>query len=105
MRGGAPTSGGRTLRHGEAFGVTNSWTLPAGGAVEIGHDGQGRVFVLLLLEVALWIAALVWWSRGRRQAARTRVREPREVRPRDRPRDFIDDMASLGDDVDFWDPV
>jgi GT2 family glycosyltransferase len=103
--GWSASTGGRTLRHGDAFGFTNSWTLPSRGAVDIGHDGQGRVVLLLLLEVIVWIAALVWWSRGRRQAARTRVREPREVRLRDRPRDFIDDMASLGDDVDFWDPV
>lgn len=104
--GWAATSGGRTLEHGRAFGFTNSWELPARGTVGIAHSGQGTTSALLALQLALWVAALVWWSRGRRAArAETRgARAERRIRERQPKGDFFEDL-SLANDEDFWEPV
>lgn len=99
--GWSASAGDGTLDHARSFGFTNSWTLPARAAVTISHDGQTRVYGLLVLELALWIGAIAWWTRGRRREPR--VREPRERRAERAPRrDFIADLADLGDDLDFW---
>ncbi len=100
--GWSASSGGRDLGHAEAFGVVNSFPLEARGTVELAHDGQLQVYGLLLLELALWIIAVVWWSRGRRAVTRERHQAARVERHERTHRDFIDDLELLGDDVEFW---
>jgi hypothetical protein len=94
--------GDETLDHSRTFGFVNGWASPRRGAVEISHDGQAQVYGLLLVQLALWAGALLWWARGRRQAAAARPQRERRRREREPRRDFVDDLAALGDDLDFW---
>jgi GT2 family glycosyltransferase len=96
--GWSATVDGRALPHGRAFGYTNAFTNDQRGEVVFEHSGAPRRQGLLLVQAALWIAAITWWSWGRRKAAKRRVRAPREER-RERRRP-VDDFE-LGDD-DFW---
>jgi GT2 family glycosyltransferase len=96
--GWSASAGDKTLAHERAFGFTNAWKLPDDGVVSFQHDGQTKRYGLLGLELALWVVALVWWSRGRRAAARTRASRSREERRR---QDAL--FESLGDD--FWEDV
>jgi len=100
--GWSATGTGGTLDHQLGFGVTNAFSTTERGEVELAHDGQGRVYLLLAIELALWVAALVWWSRGRRADARDRHEQQRVERSARARRDFLDDLAELGDDVEFW---
>ena len=103
-KGWSATSDGRTLTHGRAFGFTNSWELPARGVVEVAHDGQGTTYALFALEAVLWIAALVWWARGRR-AARARTRRVRAEHDRERKQtDFFEDLSEVNAG-EFWERV
>lgn len=105
--GWSATGEGRELEHGAAFGWVNGWKVPAPGTVAISHDGQGRRYVLLGVELLLWIGALVWWTRGRgraRSARAARLRRERLERA-SRPSDFVREGEFAGyDDLDgFWD--
>ena len=94
---------GRTLAHRPAFGVTNQFRLPSHARVTITHTGQGRTYELLGAEGALWLLAVLWWSRGRRRrgrepdraAARAAARAAREERR-------AGSSSPLDTDVEFW---
>ena len=104
--GWSAASGGRTLEHERAFGWTNGWPLASRGQVSVAHSGQGTTYVLLALQLLLWIAGLVWWTRGRRKARiETRAaRTERRRREREPKSDFFEDL-SLANDDDFWEQV
>ena len=101
--GWGATSGGSTLRHSRAFGYTNGWTVASRGSVTIAHDGQTKRYLLVLLEGALWVLAIVWWSRGRRRSTQERVRRDREIEREERTRSqTLDDFFVDVSDDDFW---
>lgn len=100
--GWSATANGTALDHQLGFGVINVFPTPERAEVQLSHDGQGRVYLLLAIELALWVAALVWWSRGRRAGARERHERQRSERRAREHRDFFDDLTALGDDVEFW---
>jgi GT2 family glycosyltransferase len=100
--GWSATGGGQSLEHEVGFGVTNAFPTSERSEVKFSHDGQGRVYLLLLIELVLWAAAIFWWSRGRRSAARERHERVRVERRERERHDFLDDLAALGDDVEFW---
>jgi GT2 family glycosyltransferase len=85
------------LEHRPAFGVVNQFDHPRASTVDVGHDGQGRRYLLVAGQVALWLLALGWWGSGRR-----RRRPP----PPARVRDVADRPARLPDDPflddDYW---
>jgi len=95
--GWSASVGDEPLPHGRAFGATNAFTHPVDGAVWFQYSGGSRRGGVLLFQAALWIAAVTWWSWGRRKAGKTRVRVLREEpRPRRQP---VDDLEF---DDDFW---
>lgn len=105
--GWSATGDRRALEHGAAFGWVNAWEHPDEATVAISHDGQGRRYLLLGVELVAWIVALVWWTRGRgreRGARLERLRQER-LRAAPRPSDFVRESELGGlDDLDgFWD--
>jgi hypothetical protein len=104
--GWSASSGGTELTHDAAFGWVNAWTQPSRGAVAITHDGQGVRYLLLGVELLLWVAALVWWSRGRKRARAARVAKRRRERLEraPRPTDFAleSELAGYDDLEGFW---
>ena len=97
------TSGGSTLPHTRAFGYTNGWTVTTRGSVAVDHGGQTKRLLLVLLEIALWVVAIVWWARGRRQSTQARVRRDRELEREERSRgQTLDDFFVDVSDDDFW---
>jgi len=105
--GWSATAGEGTLDHGAAFGWVNGWDHPAAGPVSIAHDGQAQRYLLLGIELLVWIAALVWWSRGRSRDRSARIAALRQERLEraPRPSDFSaqGDLAGLDDLDGFWD--
>lgn len=97
------SSGGQTLSHRAAFGITNQFALGRRGSVSISQSGQGRAYALVGVEVLLWLLALAWWARGRaprradldRAAARAAARAERAERRHGLNLDFEPE-------VDFW---
>lgn len=92
-------AGDDELVHQPAFGVVNQFGLDRAATVELHHDGQIVRYALILLEVTLWVAALVWWAQGRRHH-----RGPRPARVRvERERVWRRDELFEDDSDDFWD--
>lgn len=68
---------GRDLRHVEPFGWANGFDLPARSSISIRYEGQGRRYVLIGVQAALWVVALAIVARtgtGRPPARRARAR-------------------------------
>jgi hypothetical protein len=105
-RGWTATGGGRALEHRAAFAWVNAWDHPDETTVAISHDGQGRRYLLLGVELVAWIVALVWWTRGRGRERAARVERLRQERLQaaPRPSDFLRESELGGlDDLDgFW---
>jgi hypothetical protein len=105
--GWSATGEAGTLDHTAAFGWVNGWDHPTRGTVAIAHDGQGQRYLLLGIELLVWLAALVWWTRGRGQERSARVAQARQERLEraPRPSDFSleGEMAGLDDLDGFWD--
>ena len=96
------TGGGGVLDHAEAFGVVNTWTNPDAQPVVITHGGQLMRNLLGVLQIGLWILALVWWGLGRRRARSARAERVRQAR-RERAEQRVDPVALLASDDDtFW---
>ena len=105
--GWAAEGGGQPLVHQRPFGWVNGWDLPSAGTVSFSHDGQEKTYLLLGIEIVLWLVAILWWCRGRgRVRAARRERARRERRERlPRATDFVRSSELVGfDDLDgFWD--
>ena len=90
------------LDHAEAFGVVNTWANPDRQKVAVTHNGQMARNLLGVLQVAIWVFALLWWSLGRRRARSARVERVRQAR-RERAEQRSDPVALLASDDDaFW---
>jgi len=90
------------LEHAEAFGVVNTWSNPRSQPVAITHDGQMVRTLLGVLQLAIWVLAIVWWGLGRRRARAARVERVRRER-RERAEQRTDPLALVGADDDaFW---
>ena len=101
--GWSATTGGNALPHARAFGYTNGWKVASRGSVAITHDGQTKRYLLVLLELALWVIAIVWWARGRRRSTQARARRDRELEREERTRgQTLDDFFVDVSDDDFW---
>jgi hypothetical protein len=74
--------------------------------VTIAHDGQSRRYLLLGIELLLWVAALIWWTRGRsrERAALAAQRRQERLERAPRPSDFSlqEDLAGFDDLDGFW---
>ncbi len=91
------------LEHSEALGVVNTWSNPSAQRVAIAHEGQMLRNLVAVLQVGIWVLALVWWGMGRRRARSTRVERVRHER-RERAAQHTDPIALLGSHDDaFWD--
>ena len=80
----------------------NTWANPDRQKVAVTHDGQMARNLLRVLQVGIWVLALVWWSLGRRRARSARVERVRQAR-RERAEQRSDPVALLASDDDaFW---
>jgi hypothetical protein len=61
------SEGGSSLRHERAFGWSNAYRGATRGTVDLHFDGGSLRPLLLLLELALWVLAIVAWFRWRRR--------------------------------------
>ena len=95
------TAAGHALPHQPAFGVTNQFRLDTRAVVTISHTGQAQRYGLIAAEVFLWLVALLWWSRGRRD------HDPERAAGRAAERAARAERRRTGDDsfestVEFW---
>ena len=73
------SSSGRDLRHVEPFGWANGFEAPARSSISILYEGQGRRYVLILVQVAVWVLAIAIVARtgaDRRPTRRGRSQSP-----------------------------
>jgi hypothetical protein len=90
------------LPHSAGFGYVNAWSSSSPGAIAITHDGQGLRYALLAAEIALWVVAIVWWSRGRLRDRSERAAVVRRERLDRAPRRTDFSALAFDDDDDFW---
>jgi hypothetical protein len=69
------SANGKQLTRSTAFDWTNAFALPAAASVGIHYRAPLTVRLLVLLEIALWIVAVVAWQRTRPVRRRRRETE------------------------------
>ncbi len=88
------------LRHGEAFGWSNGYSLQRPAAVDLDFSGQWLRWALVAFQFGIWALAISRWrrTRGRRPAPATLEHEPKRVErmPRDGETLLLDDERDPG---------
>jgi hypothetical protein len=103
------TAGGHTLDHQQAFGWSNSFTVPDRAKVDLTFDGQSSHDLLLLAAVVPWVVLFVLWLLGRRRdrSRRRAAAVARRAERVDRQRRRAERLAApdLDFEDDFWSKV
>ena len=94
------TSGGRSLRHDQAFGWANGFVAARPGKVAIAYGAQWTRWAMLGGALVIWLFVLWRWRRTR--VRRDPAERAHAARARRERRQRYDPLADVVDEEAFW---